>query len=110
MLVVCPVTSLLPPSLVHPQPDEARQLKVLFSTHQTHGHFIASLNCGIIAGLAPLWEHEGMKVVAEGLDSIWEEPGSRPDLMFYDNACRLRRYRIHHPDESWVGTRLVVDR
>ena len=41
-----------------------------FSTHHTHGHFIASLNCGIIVRLSPLWEHEGMKIVAEGLDSI----------------------------------------
>ncbi|CAN0586239.1 unnamed protein product, partial [Laminaria digitata] len=78
------------------QPAEARQHKLLFSTHLTHGHFTASLNCGIIAGLATLWEHEGMEVVVEALNSIWEEPASRPDLMFYDNACCLRRYRMNH--------------
>ena len=43
-----------------------------------------------------------MEVVAGCLDSIWEDPASRPDLIFYDNACRLRRYRLHHPDDSWL--------
>ena len=41
-------------SHAEPQSDEARQLVLLFSTHYTHGHFIATLNCGIIAGLNPL--------------------------------------------------------
>ena len=89
-------------SHAEPQPDEARQRRLLFSTQYTHGYFIACLNCGTIAGLAPLWEHEGMEVVAGCLDSIWEDPASRPDLIFYDNACRLRRYRLHHPDDSWL--------
>ena len=82
---------------------------LLFSAQYAHGYFIASLNCGIIAGLAPLWEHKGMEVVAGCLDSIWEDPANRPELIFYDNACRLPRYRLHHPDDSWLGTRHFVD-
>ena len=99
----------LPASHAEPQPDEVRQHKLLFSTQYSHGYFIASLNCGIIAGLALLWEDEGMEVVTSCLDSISEDPASRPDLIFYNNACRLRRYRLHHPDESWHGTRHFVD-
>ena len=97
-------------SHTEPQPDEARQLQLLFSPHYTHGHFVATLNCGIIAGLGPLWEHEGMEVVAGCVDSILEDPASRSDLIFYDKGCALRRYRLHHPDDSWFGTRHLVDR
>ena len=93
-----------------PQADETRQLRLLFSTHCTHGHFIESLNCGIIAGLGPLWEHEGVEIAAGCLDCIWEDPASRPDLTFYDKGRALRRYRLHHPDDSWPGTRHVIDR
>lgn len=39
-----------------------------------------------------MWEHEGMPIVAEHLDSIWEDPTNRLGIMFYDNACKLRRY------------------
>ena len=101
---------LLASSHAEPQPDEARQPRLLFSAHYTHGHFIASPNCGIMAGLAPLWKDEGMEVVDGCLDSICEDPASRTDLVFYDNACRVRRYRVHHPDDSWLGPRQIVDR
>ena len=92
------------------QPDQARQLRLLFLTQYTHGHFIATLSCGIITGLGPLWDHEGVKVVAGCLDSIWEDPAGRPGLIFYDKGCAPRRYRLHHPDDSWLGTRHFVDR
>ena len=64
------------------KPYEARPLRLLFSAHYTHGHFIATLNCGIKAGLGPLWENEGIEVVTGCLDSIWEDPASRPGLIF----------------------------
>ena len=51
-----------------------------------------------------------MDVVAGCLVSIWEDPASRPELIFYDKDCALRRYRLNHPDDSWLGTRRFVDR
>ena len=51
-----------------------------------------------------------MEVVAGCLDSIWEGPASRPGLIVYDKGCALRRYRLNHPDDSWLGTRHLVDR
>ena len=74
------------------------------------GCFIATLNCGIIAGLGLLLEHEGTEVVAGCLDSIWEDPAGRPKLVFYDKSCALLCYRLHHPNDSWLGTRHFVDR
>ena len=69
-----------------------------------------TLNCGIIAGFGPLWEHEEVEVVAGCLDSIWEDPVPRPDFIFYDKGWALRRYWLHHPDHFWLGTRHCVDR
>ena len=97
-------------SRAEPQPYEARQLQLLVSTHFTPGHFIAALNCGIIARLGPLWENEGKEVVAGCLDSIWEDPASRPQLIFYDKGFALRRYRLSDPDDSYLGSRHIVDR
>ena len=51
-----------------------------------------------------------MEVVAGCLGSIWEDPASRPELMFYDKDCALRCYRLNHPDDCWLGTRQFVDR
>ena len=56
-----------------------------------------------------LWEHEGMEVVTGCLDSIWEDPASRPELIFYDKGCALRRHRLNDPVDSWLGTRHFVD-
>lgn len=76
----------------------------------SYGHLLGHLTCGIICGIAPLWNHEGMEIVVEGLDIIWGDPSTRPYILFYDNACKLRRYRINHPDLLWAMTRMVVDR
>ena len=51
-----------------------------------------------------------MEVLAGCLDSIWEDPASRPDLISYDKGFALRRYPLNHPDDSWLGTRHFVDR
>lgn len=60
--------------------------RLVFSTHQTNGHFIKNVYYGIISGVAPLREHKGIKIVAEGLDSIWHGSDSRPDIVFSDTA------------------------
>ena len=92
------------------KPDEALQLSLLFSTHYLDGQFIATLNGGIMARLGPLWEHEGVEVVACGLGSIWEDLASRPEPIFCDTGCALRRTRLNRPDDAWLGTRQTVER
>ena len=44
-------------------------------------HFIATLDVGIRVGTPLLWEHEGVKIVAKGLNPIWEDPASRSDIV-----------------------------
>lgn len=92
------------------QPDDLKLLRLMFSRHNSYGHLVGSLNCGIIAGIANLTSHEGMEVVCEGLDLIWPDPLCRPNLMFYDNGCKLRTFRMNHPNASWLMTRYIVDR
>ena len=82
----------------------------MFCRRPSRGHLIASLNYGVIVGLAPLWEHEGMDIVAEGLDKIWEGTATRSDLLFYDNSRKLRWHRLRNPNPSWPHPRYVVDR
>lgn len=71
---------------------------------------MASYSCGIVAGIAPLWEAEGSKEVSDGLNEIWKDPLFRPEILFYDLACRRRRYLLSHPDAGWGGTLNYVDR
>ncbi|CAN0520027.1 unnamed protein product [Scytosiphon promiscuus] len=78
--------------------------------HRTFGHLVASYCCGIVAGIAPLWENEGSKQVAAGLNEIWKDPASRPGILFSDFACRRRRHLLRHLDPTWDGTRNFVDR
>lgn len=60
--------------------------------------------------MSNLWEHEGMEIVAEGLDEIFPHESYRPSIIFYDNGCGLRRWREANPDPGWMGTRYIVDR
>lgn len=46
----------------------------------------------------------------EGLSNIWADPSTRPDVMFYDRGCAIRRYLINNPDPLWAMTRFIVDR
>ena len=50
----------LPLSHAEPRPDESRRLRLLLLTHYTHGRYMVTLNCCLIAGLGLLWEHEGL--------------------------------------------------
>ena len=82
----------------------------MFCRRLSHGHVIASHNCSVIVGLAPLWEDEGMDIVADGRDKIWEGTATRPDLLFYDNPCMVLRHRLSNSNPAWPDTRYAVDR
>ncbi|CAM9811413.1 unnamed protein product, partial [Laminaria digitata] len=82
----------------------------MLSRRKTFGHFIASYCCGIVTGVAPLWEAEGPTEVATALNHVWKHENTRPEILFYDLACRRRRYLQHHPDAGWDGTLNYVDR
>ncbi|CAM9600560.1 unnamed protein product [Ectocarpus fasciculatus] len=92
------------------EPADVRLLRLMFSRHMSYGHLVGSLSCGIITGISDLWAHEGMEVVCEALENIWPDPLCRPDLLFFDLACRLRTHRLLHPDAGWLLTRYIVDR
>ncbi|CAN0403082.1 unnamed protein product, partial [Pylaiella littoralis] len=74
------------------------------------GYFLCTFSCGIIAGLAPLWEAEGSVETAAALNSIWPDPRHRPTLLVYDRGCDRRVHLRLHPDPTWAGTINYVDR
>lgn len=87
-----------------------RFLRSMFDRRTTFGDLVASYSCGVIPGLSGLWEAEGMVEVATALDSIWPLAATRPEILFYDLACRRWTFLNNNPDVSWAGTRLIVDR
>lgn len=97
-------------TLLLAQPEDLRLLRLMFSRHNSYGHLVGSMNCGIIAGIANLPSHEGMGIVCEALDLIWPDPTCRPQLLFYDNGCKLLAPRLLHPNQLWLMTRYIVDR
>lgn len=120
------------PAIVHPLPPASAPLSVygthqftghayvktanvnlirsMLKRHRTFGYLVASYCCGIVAGIAPLWENQGSEEVAAGLDVIWKDPASRPGILFSDFACRRRRHLLRYPDPTWNETRNFVDR
>ena len=82
----------------------------MFSVHTTYGYLFSRYSCGVLAGLAPLWEAEGDREVELAIEDIWPHPAIRPTIMFYDRACKRRRYLLAHPDPSWAGTINIVYR
>ncbi|CAM9988231.1 unnamed protein product, partial [Ectocarpus sp. 4 AP-2014] len=94
----------------HVDPADLRQLRTFFSRYHSHGTVVGTWNCGIVSGMSNLWEHEGMEIVAEGLDEIFPRESYRSSIIFYDNGYSLRRWREANPDAGWMGTRYIVDR
>ncbi|CAN0260567.1 unnamed protein product [Pylaiella littoralis] len=82
----------------------------MFPVRTTFGDLVASYSCGIICGVNALWESEGSVEVDESVNLIWPEGAMRPELLFYDLACRRRIFLQTNPDPTWAGTRLIVDR
>lgn len=63
-----------------------------------------------MAGAATLWESEGQEEVARALNDIWRHKTTPPVLMFYDVACKRRRWLLNNPDLFWMATVNIVDR
>lgn len=93
-----------------PKPERISQYRAMFAKQNSHGNFVVHLNCGIIAGSAPLHESEGMAEVDRCLNDILPLHRTRPDIMFFDKACVLDRYLDNQQDASWPMTRWIVDR
>lgn len=74
------------------------------------GYIIATMPCGVVAGLAPLWEAEGDFDAAWGLNDIYRHAQHVPQLMFYDRACFRRAWLRNNQDPFWGRCLLKVDR
>lgn len=98
-----------PPPACKMQSPLVRFIRAMLGKRTTFGHLISSFTCGIIAGSGILWEGEGQEQVAAALNDIWRRT-SPPTLMFYDVACKRRRYLLTHPDWFWMSTINIVDR
>lgn len=85
-------------------------LRSIFCARQTWGSLVCIRPCGVVCGVQPIWEAEGMVEVDRALNAAFPEENSRPQLVFYDRACQRRRYLVGRGDTTWAGTSWVVDR
>lgn len=87
-----------------------KYLRSMFAKRYSFGYIIATMPCGVVAGLAPLWEAEGDFDAAWGLNEIYRHAQHVPRLMFYDRGCFRRAWLRNNPDPFWSRCLLKIDR
>lgn len=87
-----------------------RYLRSILGRRTSWGSLLVSWSCGVICGIVPLLEAEGLQEVDAALREIFPDEAKRPVILFYDKACQLRPYFLNRGDLSWRGTLLLVDR
>lgn len=92
------------------QPAFMVYLRSMFALRYSFGYLICTFPCGIVAGLAPLWESEGDTAVCWALNDIWRWLQHTPQLMFYDRGCDSRPYLRNHPELLWAYCIMLIDR
>lgn len=92
------------------KPEFIKYLRGMFAVRFAHGFLLCSFPCGVVAGIAPLWESEGDAMTCLALNDIWRHKQHTPDIMYYDRGCSRRRYLINHPSDRWENTIMLIDR
>lgn len=87
-----------------------RYLRNILGRRTNWGSLMASWSCGIICGIVPLLEAEGLQEVDVALNEMFPDVEKRPVVLFYDKACEYHAYLANRGDDSWGGTLLIVDR
>ncbi|CAN0127766.1 unnamed protein product [Pylaiella littoralis] len=82
----------------------------IYGRRTTFRSLTASWACGIVCGVEPLYEAEGLREVDEALKSMFREEARRPAVLYYDPACGYDRNLRARNNIFWRGTHLVVDR
>ncbi|KZV74680.1 hypothetical protein PENSPDRAFT_625680 [Peniophora sp. CONT] len=73
-----------------------------FGRRRTHNEQLAVPTCGVIVARATFNGAEALSATRQFLKAVYPTEASLPDVIFYDNACGLRRHlrtqRDHHFD------------
>ncbi|KAH9806868.1 hypothetical protein DFH28DRAFT_1229943 [Melampsora americana] len=83
--------------------------KPLFSRLRTHNDQLAVATCGITVARKTFYNAESVSAVKEFLEESF--PRGMPEVVFYDNACRLTEHIYNGTADrsAWEGTVIPVD-
>ncbi|KZT51760.1 hypothetical protein CALCODRAFT_442621 [Calocera cornea HHB12733] len=86
-------------------------LKARFGRRSTHNEQLVVRPCGIIIARGTFYGAESLSSVAEFLRGVFPTQKSMPDVLFYDNNCRLHQYLAGRGpiQQHFSKTALVVD-
>ncbi|KZT57327.1 hypothetical protein CALCODRAFT_434401, partial [Calocera cornea HHB12733] len=86
-------------------------IKAKFGRRSTHNEQLVVRPCGIIIARGTFYGAESLSSVAEFLCGVFPTQKSMPDVLFYDNNCRLHQYLAGRGplQEHFSKTALVVD-
>ncbi|TCD59991.1 hypothetical protein EIP91_010936 [Steccherinum ochraceum] len=66
--------------------------RALFGRRRTHNEQLIVNACGVIAGRVTMFGSEGIDGARVALKGTYPTPESVPQVVFYDNACRLKAH------------------
>ena len=68
------------------QPEDMKALRAILGRRTSFGSLTISWTCGLIFGIYPLLEAEGLQEVDEGLRYIMPDETRFPTILFYDKV------------------------
>ncbi|GJE99712.1 hypothetical protein PsYK624_159830 [Phanerochaete sordida] len=86
-----------------------RRLRALFGRRRTHNEQIIVAPCGVIIARMTFFASESVSAVAEFIRQVYRELRHRPDHVYFDNNCLMRRHLDRANDTWFANIGLSVD-
>ncbi|KAK1217866.1 hypothetical protein PQX77_019466 [Marasmius sp. AFHP31] len=85
------------------------QVKARFGRRRTHNEQLVVCTCGIIAARATLFGAEAISGVKDLLKSIYPDRRELPEVIFFDNNCKLQAHLLAANDTYFKTVIMPVD-
>ncbi|KAF7324005.1 hypothetical protein MKEN_00622500 [Mycena kentingensis (nom. inval.)] len=86
-----------------------RKIRALFGRRKTHGEQVGVYTCGTIAMRGTFFGSETVPQTVDLIKKTFREPGSMPEIIFYDNNCTLYQHLAATNDPLLKTVGLPVD-
>ncbi|KAA1469595.1 hypothetical protein DENSPDRAFT_835230, partial [Dentipellis sp. KUC8613] len=87
-----------------------RKLQSRFGRRCTHNEQLVVCCCGVVAARATMYGAEAISGVKDFLKSVYgHNPDNLPDVIFFDNNCRLQEHLFRQKDTFFRRVILAVD-
>ncbi|KAL0567980.1 hypothetical protein V5O48_014014 [Marasmius crinis-equi] len=85
------------------------QVKARFGWRRTHNEQLVVCTCGVIAARATMFGAEAISGVKDLLKSIYPDPRELPQVIFYENNCKLQAHLLATQDSYFKKVIMPVD-